>query len=267
MTTTSAAKRPAIRRRVLIGLDLLGLPFAFGPGVAAWTAFFVALDHARAADVLLPFLVAAPLALMAVFLSALFLLRLLIPRPRPGRHPFALSRDVLGWYLHLALSRAPKVSGLRYPLVALATTRWLMLRALGGRIAFTTNLSLEFTLVDLPLLEIGPGTTLGEHAYVGAHLFRGDLLILEPVRIGAGVFVGGRSTIGPGTVIDDGAWIGFGNNLAMDHIPAGARLRDCQWWFGSPARARKSGFVAFEAQTAEDLAAERAERAARESTP
>lgn len=257
-TTTG---RPS-RRKLLIGLDLLALPFTFGPGVAAWSVFFVELEKAYTRDRLAELLVLSPFLVMGVFLAVLLLLRLCIPRPRPGRHPFALSRDVLGWFLHLALSRAPKVSGLRYPLVALATTRWLMLRALGGKVAFDTNISLEFTLVDLPLLTIGPGTTLGEHTYVGAHLFRGDLLILEPVTIGADVFVGGRCTIGPGTRIDDGAWVGFGNNLAGDHVPAGGRLRDCQWWFGSPARAAKSGFVANEVQTADDFAAERARRSA-----
>jgi len=220
-----------------VTLDLVALPLTLAPGVAAWTTVALGLVHVGPGFVAL-----APFALASVFLVALALLRALVPTPRPGHHRLGLSRDVLGWYLHLALSRAAKVAGLRYLLCAFATTRWLMLRALGGRVAFDTNFSLEFTLVDLPLVTIGPRTTLGEHAYVGAHLFRGATLILEPVTIGADVFIGGRSTIGPGTTIGDGAWVGFGNNLASDTLPPGARLRDCQWWFGSPERSAKIGF-------------------------
>ncbi len=217
-------------------LDLVGVPLTLGPGLMAWGSLAAALLLSEEPRARIAWLLVAPLWVPAVFLSCLAALRVVLPRLEAGVHPLVLSRPIVAWYAHLALNRAPDVACLRLPLNAFFLSRHLLWRALGARTAFGVSTSLSCVWTDWPLIEIGPGSLFGGNVTLSCHAVLGDTLVLAPIRIGSGVFVGMNCTLGPGTTLGDRSWVGFGNNMYGDELPAGSRVEAQEWLHGSPAR-------------------------------
>lgn len=112
--------------------------------------------------------------------------------------------------------------------VGTAGAPWVALyaRALGAKIARDVNLH---TLPPITgMLEVGRGSAIEPEVDLSGYWIDGDLLRLGRVEIGDRVTVGSRSTLAPGTRIDDDAEIAPGSAVF-------GRVKANQTWAGSPA--------------------------------
>lgn len=185
---------------VLIGPPAAGVAWLVGVlGLPAWAAWGLAP-------------VWAVLFLLGL-IATLGAVRLLLPRLAPGVHAFPGSRVATGWLAHFALQRVANLP-LWQPLVfSFAGLRWLLLRALGAKVAFGIQTATDVRVVDPSLLEVGPGSMLAAGTFVACHLIENGRLTLAPVRVAAGAQVMGQVTLAPGVTIGENAVIGPGTAL------------------------------------------------------
>ncbi|MDY7226122.1 hypothetical protein [Hyalangium rubrum] len=219
--------------RVLL-VDLITMTFSLSPGLVAWAAFvlFLRWSWDRAWFPLWALL--APGVLAGTFLLACWLIRLCIPRIRPGTYKMEMSRDYLAWYMTLCLGHAVRISALQPFFFTFYITKYLYWRAMGARIAYGVNSSLFAVLADYPLLTIGKGCTVGANVLVIGHLFLGDKVMLGPVNIGDNVFLSFGAFVGPRTTIGARSWIGMQNKLLKDTLPEDSRLENFEWEHFNP---------------------------------
>jgi acetyltransferase-like isoleucine patch superfamily enzyme len=217
-------------RRTLV-MDLFTLVFCWGPILlAAQTAlFFFRTDAATALKLL-----GLPAVYLLSFIFFTFIFRIFIPKLKAGVYDVGANAGFLTWFAHSMLTRAARVSGIHYALHSLGTFRWLYWRALGARVSYGVSTSYRVTLHDLPLLSIASGTILAEDVEISGHLIRGDRLLVAPVEIGEGVFIGRGTYVGPRTRIRDGAWIGQGNYLSGNVLEEKTRVGNHAWSMGKP---------------------------------
>ncbi len=159
---------------------------------------------------------AALLALIAEvgFLSAL------CPRLVPGRYPLARPGKVaVAWILRSMLRRVLFLPSLKWIYFSSNLLRFLSLRALGARVAFTTNLSSDVDLLDPQLCTIGPGAIVGARCFITGHLVKDGVLLLREVNIGAGALLALQVTVAPGCSIGEKAVLKPGASLSV-----GARI-------------------------------------------
>jgi acetyltransferase-like isoleucine patch superfamily enzyme len=191
----------------LLAYDLIFVLVATGLyGLAAWTASeaFAALSrHVPWQLALFPSFLAG--------LSALVLgvgaLTLLCPRPRPGRHKMMRGASFWGWLLRSLLRRVLFAPGLKWFLFSSNVLRFVSLRALGARVAFTANMSTDVDLLDPSLLVVSAGATLGTRSLLSGHYVEGGELVLGVVEIGPGALVAAEVLIGPGAIVGEGAQV------------------------------------------------------------
>ncbi|WP_164018981.1 hypothetical protein [Pyxidicoccus trucidator] len=221
--------------RVLL-VDLITMAFSLTPALVAWAAFalFLRWSWDRAAFPL--WVLLAPGVLAAAFLAACWLVRLCIPRMRPGTYKMEMSRDYLAWFMTLCLGHSVRISGLQPFFFSFYVTKYLYWRAMGARIAYGVNSSIFAVLADYPLLTIGKGCTMGANVLVIGHMFLGDKVMLGPVDIGDNVFLAAGAMVGPRTTIGSRSWIGMQNKLLKDSLPEGSRLENFEWEHFNPAR-------------------------------
>ncbi len=112
--------------------------------------------------------------------------------------------------------------------VGLAGAPWITIyaRALGAKIA--RDVSLHTLPPITGMLEVGARSAIEPEVDLTGYWIDGDLLRIGGVRIGSDVTVGSRSTLAPGTRIDDGAEIAPGSAVF-------GRVKSEQTWAGSPA--------------------------------
>ena len=225
---------PAPTVSILLFGDLISIFFTLLPavvgwgGAVAWVRHF--LDNEQQFWLAL---LASPFVLIALFISSLFVLRVLLPKLKPGVYPAGANLMFITWYAHVALSRAAKVSALQTLLQSFAVTRYFFWRALGTKVAFRSTASLHVNMVDYPLITIEEGATLADRVQISCHSFVGDRLFLGPVRVGKQAFVGMECMVGAKTDIGEGVWIGVHNVLFRDKLPDHSRLENFQWQHGS----------------------------------
>ena len=206
----------------LLVYDLLLLAFAVGLwGGAGWVG-------ARVHAALAPFgpWLAIPAALLAGLLAAILAvgaLGLLTPRPDAGRVELMKGRRFWAWLIR-SLYRRVLLPGPLKPIVfTFNTLRFLALRALGARVAFSANMSTDVELLAPPLLEVGPGATIGARCMIAGHYVDAGKLRLEPVRVEKGALLAAEVLVGPGVVVGEGARVLAGVKLGPGtRVGAGA---------------------------------------------
>jgi acetyltransferase-like isoleucine patch superfamily enzyme len=167
----------------------------------------------------------SPFVLFFSFIATIFILRMCLPKLKPGRYKREINKNVISWFCHFALGRAAKLSGLIRFLQAFNITKFLYWRALGAKVSFFITCSYDIDFVDCPLISIGKNVTLGSATNISCHSDIGGCLILGPVVIEDNVFISMSNVIGPNTTIKNGAWIGFGNALVNQVIEENEKLR------------------------------------------
>lgn len=222
--------------RIKIVLDVFGYFLSIGPCMLIWTFAYFYLQFAIDKKILLLAILFLPLFLSLLFILTIFIIRKIIPKLVPGKHDVGFNIPSIAWYSHLALNRATKISGIRPILHSFYFTKFLLYNALGAKIGYGSNTSIEFVLVDVGLISMGKNCVLGEGVHISCHYFLGTKLILRPVVIGDNVFISSHCIIGPGSNIGDGSWIGYGNAIAGESLPANSKLDNFAWRLGGPTQ-------------------------------
>lgn len=217
--------RPVLALLALDAASALILLLVLGPPLAgiAWLHAHQPLQGWLSAVLLPPFLL---LAVAGVALCT-WTLRLLLPRPKPGRYPFPGHAQAVAWALHFALMRAVYLPGIRHLAFSYASLRWLMLRALGAKVAFQMQTASSILPVDAHLLTVGPETMLAADVMTSGHFIEQGTLtmgpvsiakgaqLLEGVKVGPDVSIGEYASIGPECRIAPGVRIGEYVHLGM----------------------------------------------------
>jgi carbonic anhydrase/acetyltransferase-like protein (isoleucine patch superfamily) len=176
----------------------------------------------------LPLIISVPIAILAGLVSliaAVGVLTALLPRVRPGRYDLMKGAVVYSWLLRSLLRRCLLLPLVKTVIFSSNILRFLALRALGARVAFTANMSSDVDVLDPCLLEVGAGATIGAKCLVSGHyidkgqlvlgaveigpkaLLAAEVLIAPDTKIGANVRILPQAALGAGVEIGDGAVI------------------------------------------------------------
>jgi non-ribosomal peptide synthetase-like protein len=143
---------------------------------------------------------------------------------QPGRYPLWGSYYIRFWLVRNLISALPLDRLCGTPLLP------LVYRLLGAHIGQNVHLETD-QLVAFDLISIGDGTSVDDTAsLLGSTVEEGELLI-GPIQIGNGCFIGTRSILREYTLMEDGARL---EDLSL--LPLGARIPQDETWIGSPAR-------------------------------
>ena len=207
---------------MLLTIDLVSFILTLMPSVAAFsiTGLFLYYGFSKT-WLVLPL---APLVLLAVFILIIYLIRISLPRLKPGRYKRGLNKEMFAWFCHFALTRSAKIVGLISLLQSFNITKFLYWRALGVKASFQIMSSYDIDFVDCPLITIGKNVTLGGEMSICCHSDVGNMLLLAPVVIEDNVFIGMSTVVGPGTTIKKNAWIGFNNSFVNQVVEENARF-------------------------------------------
>jgi acetyltransferase-like isoleucine patch superfamily enzyme len=192
-----------------------------GPGLALYDAIYltvatvlygIALIAGAEAFSLLsrwlpwPFAVVPAVAVgLLALIAQVGVVSALLPRLRPGRYPLMKGKVFFGWLFRSLLRRVLFVPGVKWVVMSSNVLRFLALRAMGARVAFTANMSADVDLLDPALLEVGPGATIGARSFLSGHWVEGGKLVLGEIRIGARSLVAAEVMIAPGVVVGERA--------------------------------------------------------------
>jgi acetyltransferase-like isoleucine patch superfamily enzyme len=150
---------------------------------------------------------------LILFAGTLGAVRLALPKLEPGNYPFPGHRQSMAWLFHFGLQRLMNQRLWSTLILSFASLRWLMLRALGGRVAFGIQTSNDVLITDPSLLTVGPGSMLAAGTFVAGHLVENGRLTLAPVVLGAGVQLMGQVVVAPGVAIGDDTVVGPGTKI------------------------------------------------------
>lgn len=218
----TSSKKTELTLVMYLMLDVISILFSLMPGVAAFSLTGLFIYHGYTHTWLV--LPLAPFVLFASFILIIALIRICLPTLKPGRYKRELNKMVVAWFCHLALSRAAKIIGLTPLLQSFNTVKFFYWRALGAKVSFQIMNSYDIDFVDCPLIRIGKNVTLASQVAISCHSDVGSLLFLAPVVIENGAFIGMSTTIGPGTTIKQGAWIGYGNAFVNEVVEENVRV-------------------------------------------
>ena len=189
-----------------------------------------------------PLLPVAYLLFLAGACIAVGVLRVILPRPRPGTSKVFVGRDfaafLISWGLESYFPR-PLITHIQL----LTLLRWLHGRALGMKLHWSTHISPGTELHSYAMIELGRFTYLGEGTGVTGHLSRGDKLLQAPVIFGDHTNIGARTNIAPGCRFGDRVKV-----AALVDFAPGVEVEDdvdieprCQ--IGMGVRIEKGAFV------------------------
>ncbi|MDP1602885.1 MAG: hypothetical protein Q8M03_06425 [Legionella sp.] len=215
-------KKTELSLSSLLLIDIVSIFFSLMPSVFSFSLTGLFIYHGYSKTWLV--LPLAPFVLFASFIAIIALIRMCLPKLKPGRYKREFNKDVFFWYCHLALSRSAKIAGLTPLLQSFNITKFFYWRALGAKVAFNITCSFDIDFVDCPLITIGKGVTLASQTNISCHSDIGNYLLLAPVIIEDNVFVAMANLIGPGTTIKQGAWIGYGNVLINQVINENTKI-------------------------------------------
>lgn len=154
---------------------------------------------------------AAPL-FVPLFLAGLVftagVVRVLLPRQRPGRYPFPRHPQSVLWLLHFAVQRFMYLPLWRHFLFSFSTLRWMLLRALGCRAAFDIDTGSDVQVLDPGLVVLEPGVMIGAGSMLAGHAVEGGTLLLGRIVLSEGVQLANNVGVGPGVTIDEYTMIG-----------------------------------------------------------
>jgi len=144
-------------------------------------------------------------------------IRLLLPRLEPGSYAYPKHPMCTAWLLHFALRRISALQLWAPFIFSFASLRFVMLRALGAKVAFNMQTSVDARVIDCPLVEVGEGSMLAAETLVVGHFIENDQLLLGRVQVARGVQVLGGATLAPGVTLGENVVVGPGSKL-LPHV-------------------------------------------------
>ncbi|QWF79520.1 Pls/PosA family non-ribosomal peptide synthetase [Amycolatopsis sp. CA-230715] len=179
-------------------------------------------------DVSVDVLVELLVAILVSYLGVRWVVPPLLARPlsagiRPGRYRLWGPTYLRLWVLDLLLAVGPLPVLSGSPLMA------VYLRVLGAKIGRRTTIA--SSSISLPsMVHIGPDASIGYGAVLRPWRVEDGWVVVAPITVGRGAFVGANAVLEPGSTVGERAALGEQSVLGQhQHIPAGAR------WSGSPA--------------------------------
>ena len=159
-----------------------------------------------------------------MYLIAVAVKWLLLGRVKPGVHRIWGFYYWRWWLVGRFLAATPTTY--------MVGTQWmrLYLRLMGASIGRDVHFATD-SIRAFDLLTVGADSSIGVDARLEGYSLENGLLTIGPVSIGARCYVGARTLLAPGSVMEDGASLG-----ELSLLPAGARIPAGQRWVGSPAR-------------------------------
>ncbi len=144
------------------------------------------------------------------FILGCYLVRLALPPLKKGHFPLGLNKKYITWGAHLSLGRSIRVFQLKDFIYSSYILKYLYWKAMGAKIAFGINSSMYVNLIDLPLITIEKGVTLGDQVQLSCHIIANGKIVLGEIKIGEGTFVSFETSIGPMSKIGKNCFIGPG---------------------------------------------------------
>lgn len=148
-------------------------------------------------------------------------------RLKPWRGPY-YSAESLKWFLHNGLTYLARFTFLEF--VTPSPLNLLFYRMMGMKIGRGVVINSTW-ISDPSLIELGDKVTIGGSVTIVAHYGQGGLLVISPVKIGAGCTIGLKATIMGGVTVGENAKI-MPHSVVMPKtkVPPG------ETWGGVPAR-------------------------------
>lgn len=202
-------------KRQRIFIDQIGMLFSMTPIVLSIYIGILALS--RTNYIFLKIIIFLNFYIGSYFVI-LFILRLLIPKLKPGVYQIGLNKGFMTWVLHLSLSRSLKIANLKELVYSTRVLRSFFFKALGSKIDFDTTLAINCDISDLQLITIKQGTLIADNVKINAHLISNGKLFLSPVTIGENCFISEDSKINARVTISDNSIIERSTHLANKKI-------------------------------------------------
>lgn len=207
-------------------MSLLGRIMAFFPAVALGLDIAAVVSFLRA-----PSWLSGALVPTAIYLFPLLSFRLvslfrpLVPgithldEPRYSPWWGAFQMQLIFWI----------VPRLEAPLLVVPGLYQAWLRAWGSTIGKDVYFTPTVRIHDRSMLRVGSGVVFGHDIDVAAHFItpiKGrQTLIVDPVRVEDGAFIGAGVRLGPGVVVEKGAMVGAFAKLSLRvRVPAGTSV-------------------------------------------
>ncbi|MDA9189590.1 hypothetical protein N9O57_01280 [bacterium] len=224
--------------KLKIATEALSLIFSLGICSTVWaiSLYFIFYLYSSAYYFALIFV---PLFSCLLYIGMIFTLRCLLPRVRPGRYIIGKDSMSLIWFLHMNLNRSAKAVGLLQIIKSSNILKYLFYKALGAKIAYATNFSMDLEIADPQLTRIDEDVIIGGQCYLGGHIVEGNKLILGPIHLKKSSFVSFRCIIGPGSILEEGSVVGPGNSVHKRTVKKGEKIPTLAW-AGGPPRAESS---------------------------
>ncbi|MBL8952381.1 MAG: hypothetical protein JNK82_16495 [Myxococcaceae bacterium] len=145
--------------------------------------------------------VPAIVAGLVVLVAEVAVLTFFCPRLAPGRYPMMKGRVFWGWISRTLLRRLLMAPGVKWVLFSSNVLRYLALRAMGARVAFTANMSSDVDVLDPSLLEVGAGAIIGARCFTSGHYVDRGQLVLGLIRVGPGAMLAAAVNVAPGVTV------------------------------------------------------------------
>jgi acetyltransferase-like isoleucine patch superfamily enzyme len=207
---------------VLYVLTATGL---YGASFAVARRFFLALEGH------FPIWATAPASVLAFMLTLILLVGLLtrlLPPLKAGSFPILKSPVFFSWMLRSLLRRILFFPPLKVILFNVNILRFLALRALQAKVAFTANVSNDVDILDPALVSLGPGTVLGGQVFLSPHYMHGNNLVLGRIEIAKGALVANGNLLGPDVIISERAVLKARASIGVGvRVQEGAHVGPC----------------------------------------
>jgi hypothetical protein len=209
-------------------VHLLIYAFAYAAGVIGLVLAYRSFGFIGAA-------VALPLILIAMgflIICELFLLRILIPRPRVGIHQQAKGAHFLYILNHGIFDMAlePVFPVLAAMFKTSNCCRILMLKACGAKIRFSARISRTARIHDPYLLTVGTDALIGEETRIFCSAVESSKILIYRTFIGPKASIGPSSLLFPGTEVGEGSVLGMGSSTRNE-----MKIPPYELWVGNPA--------------------------------
>ncbi len=206
---------------VLFG-DFVSYLFTLFPMIGAYSALILWIQFALNTSWIL--IILSPLSLVLSFIFIVGILKTFIPKLKRGVTKVGLNKNFIAWYLNLGLERSIRVSQIQELILSFSIFKFLYWKAMRANIAFGINSSVYVNLIDLSLITIEEGCTIGDRVTISCHTLTKDALILRPVTVKKNSLIGTHSKLYLGTEIGENSMIGGNNVLFKKKFPDNSKV-------------------------------------------
>lgn len=163
--------------------------------------------------------------LFIYFITGIFvmggLIRLLSLGIKPGKYP-AVSLTMLQWLIYSGIYNIAHKTIL--PVVPITFFSNLFFKIVGCKMGKNVYLN-TWTLTDAYLIELGDNVIIGAETDLTCHIFEGNHLIIDRIKVGKNTLIGAHCYIMPGVTIGENCVIGVYSFIRRNNtIPDNSKI-------------------------------------------